>query len=67
MSRFNEKEGYMCLTDYEWHLEGDANGTTIYPSLTALQNARKCVKEGGECGIVKVKIQITQVVRDEDF
>lgn len=34
---FNEKEGYMCLTDYEWHLEGDELGAIVYPSVKALE------------------------------
>lgn len=65
MSNFNEKEGYMCLTDYEWHLEGDELGAIVYPSVNALQKARGCVAK--ECGIVKVKISIVEVVKDEDF
>lgn len=65
MSNFNEKEGYMCLTDYEWHLEGDELGAIVYPSVKALEAARSCVRD--ECGIVKVKIQLVEVIKDEDF
>lgn len=55
----------MCLTDYEWHIEGDKDGTKIYPSLVALEADKHCVKK--ECGIVKVKLEIVEVVKDEEF
>lgn len=59
------REGYMCFTDYEWHIEGDKDGTKIYPSLAALEADKHCVKK--ECGIVKVKLEIVEVVKDEEF
>jgi len=48
------KIGYMCKTDYEWHLENDAEGVPVYTSEKALRRARKCVDE---CGMVKVTVE----------
>ena len=56
----------MCLTDYEFHLDGDFSGATVYPSLKALQENKHCVA-AGECGVVKVSIKIVEVIKDEDF
>lgn len=56
----------MCLTDYEFHLDGDFKGAPVYPSLKALQENKHCVT-AGECGIVKVSIEIIEVVKDETF
>lgn len=55
----------MCLTDYEWHIEGDMSSVKIYSSLAALEADQHCVKN--ECGIVKVRLEIIEVIKDEEF
>ena len=47
-----KKIGYMDATDYEWHLEHDAYGVTVYPSEKAVKQHNKCV----ECEVIKVMI-----------
>lgn len=56
--------GYMCLTSFEHELEGDCNGTKVYPSLEALQEKCKCV---GQCGIVEVEVKSTRIVQEADY
>jgi len=34
-------EGYVCKTDFDYHLGIDSLGTTIYPSVRALRRHKK--------------------------
>ena len=51
--------GYMCKTDFTWELGAALDGNTVYPSVEDLKKNRKCWEE---CGIVKVKILLEEVV-----
>lgn len=51
--------GYMCLTDWNWELGEALGGTEVYCSINDLKQERKCVEQ---CGIVKVKIEMAEVV-----
>jgi hypothetical protein len=51
--------GYMCKVDFDWELGEALGGTAIYPSVEDLKAERKCVSS---CGIVKVKIELEEVV-----
>jgi hypothetical protein len=53
------KYGYMCQTDWDWELGEALGGSTIYPSVEDLKDHRKCVSS---CGIVKVKIELEEIV-----
>lgn len=53
--------GYMCKTDFTWEVGEAIGGNTIYPSIEDLKENRKCWEE---CGIVKVKILIEEVVAE---
>lgn len=54
-------EVYMCKTDYDHHLGMDAYGTMTYASIDSLIENRKCISE---CGIVKVKVELVEVIQD---
>lgn len=49
----------MCMVDFEWELGYAYPFTEVYPSLEALKKARPCVHA---CGIVKVKVEVEEVV-----
>jgi hypothetical protein len=53
------KTGYMCQTDWNWELGEALGGTTIYPTIEDLKTERKCTDS---CGVVKVKIELIEVV-----
>lgn len=53
--------GYMCLIDFEHELEGNCNGTKIYPSLEDLQEKHPCAEE---CGIVEVEVKAVSLVKE---
>ena len=54
-----EKFGYMCKVDFDWEIGGAIGGNTVYPSVEDLKDNRTCWEE---CGIVKVKIELEEVV-----
>lgn len=54
----NKKIGYMCKTDYEWHLEVDRHAVEIYTSIDSLKKHKSCFSE---CGIVQVSIELVKV------
>lgn len=56
--------GYMCLTAFEHELEGDCNGTKVYPSLEALREKHKCLDQ---CGIVEVEVKSVKIVQKSDW
>jgi len=57
-------KGYMCMVHFQYELEGDANGTPIYPSVEALRDKHISVDE---CGIVEVEVKVTEIVQPENF
>lgn len=58
------KIGYMCKTDYDYHLEECYSPTYTYKSIENLKEHRDCVET---CGIVKVKIELDKVVQEDKF
>jgi len=54
--------GYMCKVDFDWELGCAMGGNDIYPSIKDLKENRKCVSE---CGIVKVKITLEEVIQED--
>lgn len=49
----------MCQTDWNWELGEAMGGTEIYCSEADCRQERKCVDS---CGIVKVKVELVEVV-----
>lgn len=62
MKKPKSVKGYMCLVDFNYHIDGDWNGTVIYPSLKSLRHERKCVRG---CGIAQVKVVFDRCVQKE--
>lgn len=56
-----KKYAYMCKTGWEWELGEALGGIDLYPSVEDLLENRKCAET---CGIVKVKIQLSEVVQE---
>ena len=56
------KYGYMCKTDWDYELGEALGGNSIYPSIEDLKKRRKCVSS---CGIVKVRVELEEVVQPE--
>lgn len=58
------KTGYMCKTNFEHEL-GEANGgCSVYPTIKDLLKNEPC---SINCGIVKVKIELVEVIQKSDF
>jgi hypothetical protein len=55
--------GFMCQTDFDWELGEACGGTEVYCSEADLRHERKCVDS---CGIVKVKIELVEIVQPEN-
>lgn len=51
------KYGYMCKTDYDYHVGEDIDGVTIYPDLLSLFMNRSCIED---CGWVKVELNVVE-------
>jgi hypothetical protein len=56
--------GYMCKTDYECELGMAAGGNMVYSSEEDLRENRSCVEE---CGVVKVKIHLAEVIQESNY
>ena len=56
------KIGYMCKTDFDYHLEND--DVKVYDTIERLKNNQKCTDE---CGIVEVRITLSKVIAYEDY
>lgn len=60
---------HRCFMDgIEWqhHLEGDAKGTPLFPSIGALKKAFTCIDPGG-CGVVEVEVRLIGWVEEQDL
>ena len=62
------KKGYMCSTDFWYHIEGDAFGCKIYPSEKALREGQRCVNatEPYHCGIVEVYVTLHKEIQKDE-
>jgi hypothetical protein len=58
------RRGFMCATDFQYHLGGDVQPTNVYPDVETLKTMRPCV---AECGIVEVEISVVAWVQRSDY
>ncbi len=52
--------------DWQHHLEANAKGTRLFPSVTALKEVRTCIDPGG-CGVVEVEVRLIGWVEEQDL
>lgn len=57
-------EGYMDLVDFYYELGAAKGGNTIHASIKDLKERHSCVDE---CGIVKVKVELVEIIKNSDF
>ncbi len=57
---------FMDGIDWQHHLEGDSQGTLVFPSVENVKTIREC-SAGGECGIVEVEIRLIRWVEPQDL
>jgi hypothetical protein len=58
---------YMDGIDWEHHLGHDRKGTLIFPSVDAAKVGKKCLRDGGGCGVVEVEIRLIRWVEAQDL
>lgn len=58
------KSAYVDKVDFDHHLDGDARGIIIYPSLEDLKEKEPCVKR---CGAYMIEVSIIKTVIEENF
>ncbi len=58
------KYAYMCKVDYDYHIGEDYNPVKMYCNLDSIKHHRKCVSQ---CGIVKIKIELEEIVQKGDY
>lgn len=68
MARINETTVacFMDGIDWEHHLEADAFGTKLFPSVASLVQMEPHVRPGG-CGIVEVEVRLIRWVEPQDL
>ena len=52
--------------DWEHHIEADAKGTSLFPSVKSLKREKKCIETGG-CGVVEVEVRLIRWVEPQDL
>ena len=57
-------QGFMCLIDWQHHMEDDGTGTKVYPSEEDLREQRTCIDQ---CGIAEVETRLVRVVQESDY
>lgn len=57
---------FMDGIDWEHHLEADAKGTSLFPSVKSLKREKTCIDKGG-CGIVEVEVRLVRWVEPQDL
>jgi len=55
---------FMDGIDWEHHLDGDSNGTLLFPSVEAAKDVRTCIVKGG-CGVVEVEVRLVRWVEPQ--
>lgn len=58
------RRGFMCATDFQYHLGEGFKPTVVFPDVEALMEQRPCVVE---CGIVEVEVSVVQWVQRSDY
>lgn len=58
------RRGFMCATDFQFHLGDDVIPASVYCDVETLKLMRPCVNE---CGIVEVEVSVVQWVQRSDY
>lgn len=58
---------YMDGVDWQHQLDGDHDGTKLFPSEGACREGNPCIKNGGGCGIVEVEVRLIRWVEPQDL
>jgi len=53
------KHAYMCTIDFDWELGVCVSPSKLYTSVETLKKEHKCAED---CGIVKVRVEVEEVV-----
>lgn len=56
---------FMDGIDWQHHLDGDADGTLLFPSEKNLRRVKTCLKGG--CGVVEVEVRLVRWVEPQDL
>jgi hypothetical protein len=56
---------FMDGIDWEHHLDGDADGTLLFPSEKSLRRIKTCLTGG--CGVVEVEVRLVRWVEPQDL
>jgi hypothetical protein len=54
----------MCLTDWDYHVDGDSRGCRVYPTEADLRRERACA---AECGVAKITMTFEAVVQEPTY
>ena len=57
-------EGFMCGIDFQHELGEASGGNVVYPSLKDAETNLPCHKS---CGVVKVKVELVEWVKEQDL
>jgi hypothetical protein len=52
--------------DWQHHIDYDADGTKLFPSVHALKKVRTCIDSGG-CGVVEVEVRFIRWVEPQNI
>lgn len=58
------RRGFMCATDFQFHLGEDIVPTMVYRDIKTLRKERTCVDE---CGIVEVEVSVVAWAKLSDY
>lgn len=57
------KTAYICETDFDHHIEGDADGTVVFPTVRQARLAHACLADTCmDCRIYRVEIRVVEDV-----
>ncbi len=56
---------FMDGVDWQYHLDGDADGTLLFPSEETLRQIKTCIPDG--CGVVEVEVRLVRWVEPQNF
>jgi hypothetical protein len=58
---------YMDGIDWQYHLVADPNGALLFPSESAVRVGKKCIADGGGCGVVEVEVRLVRWIEPQDL
>ena len=64
MSNREIRRGFMCATDFQYHLGEDVVPTRVYADEETLKKDRRCWVE---CGIVEVEVSVVRWASPSNF